>query len=83
MRPTGKKKTAPMVCAGVFILVLAVILAFVFFPLIRETYGISGVTAILIVYAAVILVVIGGICAALRSRLREIDLGEEEEAKKY
>ena len=38
---------------------------------------------ILLLYAGCIIAVIVGIVAALNQRLREIEGGEEEEAKKY
>lgn len=77
------KKKAPIICAAVMIAFLGIFLATILFPLIGEAMG--GVLAVgfLLIYGGVIVAAIIGIIAALRQRLREIEGGEEEDAKKY
>ena len=77
------KKRASILSAVVIILVLAVFVGFILFPLISEMGGLFFAVMILLVYAGGIVAVILGILAALRQRLREIESGEEEEAKQY
>ena len=77
------KKRASILSAVVIILVLAVFVGFILFPLISEMGGLLFAMMILLVYAGGIVAVILGILAALKQRLREIESGEEEEAKQY
>ena len=80
-KKNGKK--APIICAGVIICVLVAYLAAVVYPL----FGIAGAEVLglgfLIFYGLIILAVIAGILLALRSRLKELEGGEEDEAGKY
>ena len=78
----GKKK-APIVCALVVITILGVFLATILFPLIGEVYGVLLAVGFLVIYGLFIVAVIFGILAALRQRLKEIEGGEEEDARKY
>ena len=77
------KKRASILSAVVIISILAVFVGFILFPLISEMGGLFFAVMILLVYAGGIVAVILGILAALRQRLREIESGEEEEAKQY
>ena len=77
------KKRASILSAVVIIAVLAVFVGFILFPLISEMGGLFFAVMILLVYAGGIVAVILGILAALKQRLREIESGEEEEAKQY
>ena len=77
------QKRASILSAVVIIAVLAVFVGFILFPLISEMGGLFFAVMILLVYAGGIVAVIFGILAALRQRLREIESGEEEEAKQY
>lgn len=77
------KKRASILSAVVIIAILAVFVGFILFPLISEMGGLLFAVMILLVYAGGIVAVIFGILAALRQRLREIESGEEEEAKQY
>lgn len=77
------KKRASTLSAVVIIAVLAVFVGFILFPLVSEMGGLFFAVMILLVYAGGIVAVIFGILAALRQRLREIESGEEEEAKQY
>ena len=77
------QKRASILSAVVIIAVLAVVVGFILFPLISEMGGLFFAVMILLVYAGGIVAVILGILAALRQRLREIESGEEEEAKQY
>ena len=80
---TDRKKRAPIICAAVIIGLLAVFLATILFPLVGASYGEWIALGFLAVYGLVIVAVIVGVLAALRQRLKEIESGEEEDAKKY
>ncbi len=77
------KKAAPIICALVVLIPLALILAILVFPLLRESMSDTMAAIFITIYVLCILAVMGGIVAALVQRLREIKGGEEEEAKKY
>jgi len=77
------KKKAPILCAAVVIAFLGVFLATILFPLIGEAYGQLMAVGFLVIYGLLIVAVIFGVLAALRQRLKEIEGGEEEDAKKY
>ena len=78
-----RKKIAPLLCAGGAILVLGVYLGALLLPLLAEVGGHFLAAAFLVLYALVVLAMIGGVIAALIQRLREIERGEEEDARKY
>ena len=77
------KKRGAVISAVIIIVVLAVFVGFILFPLISEMGGVFFAVMLLMLYIAGILAVIFGILAALKQRLDEIESGEEEEAKKY
>ena len=77
------KKRGAVVSAVVIISILAVLVGFILFPLISEMGGGFFAVILLMLYIAGILAVIFGVIAALKERLKEIESGEEEEAKKY
>lgn len=77
------KKRASILSAVVIIAILAVFIGCILFPLLHEAAGMFLLVMLLLFYIGGILAVIFGIIAALRQRLREIDSGEEEEARKY
>ena len=77
------KKRGAVISAVIIIVVLAVFVGFILFPLISEMGGVFFAVMLLMLYIAGILAVIFGIIAALKQRLDEIEGGEEEEAKKY
>ena len=79
----NRKKRASIISALVIITVLAVFVGCILFPLIGEVAGVFFAFVILLLYAGGIIAVIVGIVMALNQRLREIESGEEEEAKKY
>ena len=79
----NRKKRASIISAVVIITILAVFIGCILFPLIGEVAGVFFAFMILLLYAGGIIAVIVGIVAALNQRLREIEGGEEEEAKKY
>ena len=83
MRNTTDKKRGAIACAALGIGFFAVILAVILVPLVGEAYGDVMVWIFLLVYGGIILAIILGIAAALRQRLRELESGEEEDAKKY
>ena len=77
------KKQASIASAVVIIVLLAMFVGFILFPLISEMGGVFFAVILLMLYVAGILAVIFGVIAALKERLKEIESGEEEEAKKY
>ena len=77
------KKQASIVSAVIIIVLLAMFVGFILFPLISEMGGVFFAVMLLMLYVAGILAVIFGVIAALKERLKEIESGEEEEAKKY
>ena len=77
------KKRGAVISAVIIIVVLAVFVGFILFPLISEMGGVFFAVMLLMLYVGGILAVIFGILAALKQRLEEIESGEEEEAKKY
>lgn len=66
----NKKKIAPIAVTAAVVLLLAGVLLWLVFPMIRLTWGATGATAFLLVYALAVIAVIAGIVAALRQRLR-------------
>ena len=81
MRETiERKKRAAVLCAVVLALLLAVCLALLFLPALSVPAGewlAIGITAVVIV------AMIAGVIAAASQRVRELDSGEEEDAKRY
>ena len=83
MRNTTDKKRGAIACAAVGIGFFVVMLAVLLFSQVADAYADWVAWAVLLIYGAIILAVILGIAAALRQRLRELEKGEEEDAKKY
>ena len=83
MRGTTKKKRAAILSAAVIVGLLGIVIATVLVPLVREAYGDGIAIGFLAVYGLVLVAVIVGVLAALGQRLKEIEGGEEEDAKKY
>lgn len=83
MRDTTKRKRAPWICAAVIVGAMGFFLAAVLFPARGVNHGERMVMGILAVYGLAAVAVIVGVLAALRQRLKEIDGGEEEDARKY
>ena len=77
------KRLAPIVCALVAVALLGLLLAILVYPLLWASYGEIIAVIFLAVYALIIVAIIGGILAAMVQRLREIEGGEEEDARKY
>lgn len=82
MRGTTKK-VAAILCAALVISILAGFIVMCLAPLFDAGTGAGVAIGILVLYAGFILAVIVGVLLALRQRLREIERGEEEDAKKY
>ncbi len=80
MQNNTKKKIAPVVITILFLLYIGPIVAFL---LMAATWIDGGFTPFILLYAAGGGAVIAGIITALSQRLKEIDGGEEEDAKKY
>lgn len=77
------KKNAPILCAVIMIAFLAICIGIIIFPLLGTSYGDAVAVGFLVVYSLMILAIIVGILIALHQRLKEIEGGEEEDAKKY
>lgn len=77
------KKLAPIACAAIVIVLLALYIAVILFTLFTESLGdLIGIVVVLVA-TGIILAAIIGVLAALRQRMKEIDKGEEEDAKIY
>lgn len=76
-------KMAAIICAAVVIVILLIYLAVFLFPVLGGGEGSWVVIGVLALCTASILLLIGGIITALRQRLKEIESGEEEDAKRY
>lgn len=83
MRDTTKKKRGAIIAAVVVIAVLSAYLGTVLFAMVAESLEELAVALIMIVYGGMILAVIFGVVTALNQRLKELDGGEEEDAKQY
>lgn len=83
MRNTTKKKRGPILSAAVIIAVLGIYLAVLLFPILGEALGDAVLLELLVLYGLILIAVIVGVLAALGQRLREIEGGEEDDAKKY
>ena len=83
MSKAAWKKVAPLLCAAVVVVFLGLFLGALLLPLLDVGSGDGGAVVILILYALVLLAVIVGVVIALIQRLREIERGEEEDARKY
>ena len=82
MEKKSKKKVAIFAALVVIALMTAYLVAIII-PLARESLGERIAIAILVIYGAVILAGILGVSLALKQRLKEIESGEEDEAKRY
>ena len=77
------KKLAPIACAAIVIVLLALYIAVIPFTLFTESLGDLIGIVVVVVATGIILAAIIGVLAALRQRMKEIDKGEEEDAKIY
>lgn len=83
MQNTTKKKIPAVVCA---LLAVGVILAYLLILIMAmrgEMPGIPAAVLMVVIYGVPVVAVLLGVLLALRQRLKEIDGGEEEDAKKY
>ena len=79
---TKNKKLAPIICALVVIVIMVVYIAVMIYPLL-EAKGNIALSLFFVVYMLMTAGIIVGVVIALRQRIKEINGGEEEEAKKY
>ena len=82
MEKKSKKRVA-VIAALVMIALMTLYLVGIVIPLVRETMGVGIAVTILVIYGAIILASMVGVTLALRQRLKEIESGEEDEAKRY
>lgn len=78
-----KKKKGAWICAVVVIAAATLYLGVALIPIISESFGDGFVVMFAAIYILLIAALIIGILIALRLRLKEIEGGEEEDAKKY
>ena len=78
-----KKKKGAWICALVVIAGLLLYLGVALIPVISESLGDGFVLVFIAFYVLLIAVLVIGILIALKLRLKEIEGGEEEDAKKY
>ena len=82
MEKKSKKRVA-MIAALVVIALMTVYLVAIIIPLVQECLGEAVAIGILVLYGLVILASMVGVTLALKQRLKEIESGEEDEAKRY
>ena len=82
MEKKSKKRVA-IIAALVVIALMTLYLVAIIVPLVRASLGESVAIGILVIYGALILASIAGVTLALKQRLKEIESGEEDEAKRY
>ena len=82
MEKKSKKRVA-VTAALVVIALMTVYLVTIIIPLVREILGVGIAMTILVLYGALIVACILGVTIALKQRLKEIEGGEEDEAKRY
>lgn len=85
MENRNRKKIAPIVVAVLVVAYVLPLVGMVAYAagLLGSTDGGGGLLPFLLLYAAIGGAVIIGVLYAMAQRLREIDGGEEDEAKKY
>lgn len=83
MRNDTKKKLGAIISAVVIALLLLSYLGVLLYAVLIENMEELAVAVILAVYVLLILAVLVGIFAALYQRIKELNSGEEEDARKY
>lgn len=83
MRNDTKKKLGAIISAVVIALLLLSYLGVLLYAVLIENMEELAVAVILVVYVLLILAVLVGIFAALYQRIKELNSGEEEDARKY
>lgn len=83
MQSNRKKKRGAWVCALIIWLLLAAYIAAIVIALVESRESSAAAIGFTALYGGIITAVAVGLLLALRSRLREIDGGEEEEAGQY
>lgn len=77
------KKRGAIISGVVVLAALGVYICLVLFALVSESYGDAIGTVAVAIAVAILLFICAGVVIALRQRLRELDSGEEEDARKY
>ena len=83
MRKNIDKKRAAIIYAAVAVGIMLIYIAIVVFAVLSEAMGDIAGLFFIGIFVTVFLAMIVGVLFALRQRIREIDGGEEEDAKKY
>lgn len=83
MRDVTKKKWAAIASGAAVALVLLAYLGAVLFAVLSENADELAALGLVGLYGGLILAVVAGIFFALRQRLKELDSGEEEDARQY
>lgn len=83
MRNDTKKKLGAIISAVVIALLLLSWLGIFLYGMLSDSMDEIAVVIILVIYAVLILAAVVGIFVALYQRIKELDSGEEEDARKY
>lgn len=83
MRNDTKKKLGAIISAVVIALLLLSWLGIFLYGVLSDSMDEIAVVIILVIYVVLILAAVVGIFVALYQRIRELDSGEEEDARKY
>lgn len=83
MRNDTKKKLGAIISAVVIALLLLSWLGIFLYGVLSDSMDEIAVVIILVIYAVLILAAVVGIFVALYQRIKELDSGEEEDARKY
>lgn len=78
-----KKKRGAWICAGIVVAFVLLYFGMTLLPLINDSFGDGLAIGFLLLYGLIIAVIVAGVLLALHMRLKEIEGGEEEDAKKY
>lgn len=82
-KTTDRKKRAAILCTLVVLVIAAVYLAIMLFAMLSEQGADIVAWLVVGIYCVLVVAIIAGVLIALNQRLRELEVGEEEDAKKY
>ena len=82
-KTTDTQKRAAVICTLVVLVIAAVYLAIMLFAMLSEQAEDFVAWLVVGIYCVLVVAIIAGVLIALNQRLRELEVGEEEDAKKY
>ena len=77
------KKIAPVICAAAVVLLMLGYIAIFVWAMLSDIGSMGMVAVIVAIYTVILGAIIVGVLVALHQRLREIEGGEEDDARKY